>query len=82
MLKHRFLHYHPKKTTQIINACTILHNMCITYNIPLPTEEDLVETDMGIFQQHFPNVIQQQGHDLIQGKHVRSAVINYMYRNR
>lgn len=56
--------------------------MCISYNIPLPTEEDLVETDMGIFQQHFPNVIQQQGHDLIQGKHVRSAVINYMYRNR
>ncbi|XP_022160297.1 putative nuclease HARBI1 [Myzus persicae] len=72
LLKHRFLHYHPKKATQIINACTILHNMCITYNIPLPTEEDLVETDMGVFQQHFPNVI-QQGHDLIQGKHVRSA---------
>jgi len=56
--------------------------MCITYNIPLPTEQHLDETDMGMFQQHFPNVIQHQRNDLIQGKHVRSAVINYMYRNR
>lgn len=78
LLKHRFLHYSPKKSTKIINACTILHNMCITYNIQLPNEADLINLDMGMFQQDIPNDIQHQGNDLAQGRHLRSTIINYI----
>ncbi|CAI6359332.1 unnamed protein product [Macrosiphum euphorbiae] len=48
LLKHRFLHYHPEKCTKIINACTVLHNICITNNVPLPVEEGPIDIDMGI----------------------------------
>lgn len=34
LLKHRVLHYSPQKASQIINACCILHNICIDRNIP------------------------------------------------
>lgn len=81
-MKHRFLHYHPEKATKIINACTILHNMCISNNILLPTEENQVEIDMGIYQQNIHNDIQHQGNDLLQGRQFRATVINYIHRNR
>ncbi|KAJ0176455.1 hypothetical protein K1T71_007634 [Dendrolimus kikuchii] len=29
LLGHRVLHYHPIKAAKIINACCVLHNMCI-----------------------------------------------------
>lgn len=82
ILKHRFLHYHPEKATKIINACTVLHNICITNNILLPND-GLVELDMGIFQQDIPNnEIYHQGNDLIAVRNYRSTVVNYMQRNR
>lgn len=34
LLKHRTLHYSPEKASQIINACVVLHNICINNNIP------------------------------------------------
>ncbi|KAJ8936089.1 hypothetical protein NQ314_012498 [Rhamnusium bicolor] len=34
LLKHRTLHYKPEKCSYIINACTVLHNICIDHNIP------------------------------------------------
>lgn len=34
LLKHRVLHYGPQKASKIINACAILHNLCITNNLP------------------------------------------------
>ncbi|KAF0692584.1 putative nuclease HARBI1, partial [Aphis craccivora] len=32
LLKHRVLHYSPIKTSKIVNACTVLHKMCIENN--------------------------------------------------
>lgn len=34
LLKHRVLHYKPNKASLIINACVVLHNICIENNIP------------------------------------------------
>lgn len=85
LLKHRVLHYHPEKATKIINACTVLHNICIINNIPLPNDKDQVDLDMGVFQQNIPNnEVYRQGNDLIliQGRHFRSTIVNYMQRNR
>jgi len=40
LLRYRTLEYAPEKAGQIINACAVLHNMCIRANIPLPPEPD------------------------------------------
>lgn len=39
LLKDRCLHYQPLKASKIINACAVLHNMCMQRNIPLPDDE-------------------------------------------
>lgn len=44
MLKHRVLHYEPLKTSKIINACVVLHNICIDNNF---SNDDIIcEHDM------------------------------------
>ncbi|XP_030757741.1 putative nuclease HARBI1 isoform X2 [Sitophilus oryzae] len=52
LLKHRVLHYKPRKACEIINACVVLHNICIEYNVPLPPEDPDegkgIEVDFGI----------------------------------
>ncbi|XP_046384539.1 putative nuclease HARBI1 [Ischnura elegans] len=37
---HRTLEYAPAKVGRIINACTILHNMCMGHGLPIPEEEE------------------------------------------
>ncbi|XP_008178178.1 putative nuclease HARBI1 [Acyrthosiphon pisum] len=84
LLKHRFLHYHPEKCTKIINACTVLHNMCIIHNVELPVEEGPTNIEMGIIQHsnHQNNGQHFGGNDLLLGRQTRSVVANYLYRNR
>lgn len=38
LLRYRTLEYAPEKAAQIINACTVLHNMCIQARLPDPPE--------------------------------------------
>ncbi|XP_064462036.1 putative nuclease HARBI1 [Ornithodoros turicata] len=39
--RYRTLHFAPDRSCKIINACVVLHNMCITYNTPqLPDAGD------------------------------------------
>ncbi|XP_024878240.1 putative nuclease HARBI1 [Temnothorax curvispinosus] len=40
LLKHRVLHYSPLIASKIINICAVLHNICISENVPLPLEMD------------------------------------------
>lgn len=39
LLKMRTLHYAPEMAAKIVNACVVLHNMCIDNNIPAPDAE-------------------------------------------
>ncbi|KAF0762884.1 52 kDa repressor of the inhibitor of the protein kinase-like [Aphis craccivora] len=69
--RYAILHYHQEKVTRIINACTVLHNMCITNNVPLPTNEHVADIDMGIIQQNIPNNEMPHvgnANDLVQGR--------------
>lgn len=50
LLKDRTLHYAPVKASRIINACTVLHNMCITNNIGEPDMIHDVQ-QLGILEQ-------------------------------
>lgn len=56
-LKHRVLHYSPVIASKIINTCVILHNMCISHNIPdsLPEEGDDV-LDFGMYNDNIPEI--------------------------
>lgn len=49
LLKERVLRYHPFKAGQIINACCILHNMCVRANVAI--DEDEVENEIDPFFQ-------------------------------
>lgn len=43
------MHYKPEKATQIINACVVLHNLCIKYNVPEFVDGENL-SDFGIYQ--------------------------------
>lgn len=50
LLKHRVLHYTPQMATRIINACVVLHNICIQNNVQEPEGEE-IPVDFGMFFQ-------------------------------
>ncbi len=45
LLKHRTLHYAPQKAAQIINACAVLHNMCIEDSVQWETNHHDLDTE-------------------------------------
>lgn len=49
LLKHRALHYSPTAAAKIVNACVVLHNMCIAAGVPEPEEGEEENIDFGIF---------------------------------
>jgi len=40
LLRYRTLEYTLEKAGQVINACVVLHNMCIRANLPPPPEPE------------------------------------------
>lgn len=79
LLKHRVLHYKPRKEAKIVKACIVLHNICIQYRIPLieDNEED-VNVDLGIYQLQ-GNAVDNDNianDDLESGRQLRQQIIN------
>lgn len=50
LIKDRVLHYTPNKATKIINACTVLHNMCIN-ELEHPNIDEIDIGQLGIIDQ-------------------------------
>ncbi|XP_033226824.1 putative nuclease HARBI1 [Belonocnema kinseyi] len=46
LLKHPVSHYSSHRTSKIINACAVLHNLCIEYHLPNPPAFDNDEGDI------------------------------------
>lgn len=40
LLRHRVLHYEPTKCAKIINACAVLHNLCLNDGIVIEDDDD------------------------------------------
>ncbi|GAB1863201.1 Putative nuclease HARBI1 [Camponotus japonicus] len=49
LLKHRVLHYSPPTASKIIYTCAVLHNMCITEDVPLYLNDDNEDVDFGMY---------------------------------
>ena len=59
-LKHRVLHYAPDVASKIINTCAILHNICITNNMPDPQPlEGDDELDFGMYEEDANEVVEE-----------------------
>ena len=65
LLRHRVLHYHPEKAGLIVNACCVLHNICIDNNIPQPDRGDLVDPDWGMYDYHEPREEENRGMGIV-----------------
>ncbi|XP_029178453.1 putative nuclease HARBI1 [Nylanderia fulva] len=84
LLKHRVLHYRPDVCSKIINACTILHNMCIHDKVPLPDEafEDEV-LDFGMLNVmdgvNEPGINLNRNIELIAGRRIRNNLIRHYF---
>ncbi|XP_022183155.1 putative nuclease HARBI1 [Myzus persicae] len=81
LLKHRILHYSPVKACKIVNACTVLHNICIENNVQFQNDEDgnVEEIDLGIFgvDDNERQDIQGLNEDLVAGRRMQHRVIRY-----
>jgi len=80
LLKDRTLHYKPENASSIINACIVLHNMCITNNIELIDEPDIQELDdLGMIEDE-DNLadLNNRNIDLNLGRQQRNNVIRYL----
>jgi hypothetical protein len=70
----------PERAAKIINACAVLHNICINNNLPhVPPEPEDVNIDYGIFNQAELNIearqINQPLYQLNQGRLKRNLII-------
>lgn len=81
LLKHRVLHYSPSVAAHIINACVVLHNMCIEAGVPEPQDEDedIDIVDYGIYApmplvgEHINARVNQ---DLLAARELRMNIVN------
>lgn len=81
LLKHRVLHYSPQKAAKIVNACVLLHNLCINGNVPEPEQEEEI-WDYGLYQ--VPQNFEPRDRinpDLIAGRQIRQRIINIHFNN-
>ncbi|XP_023311763.1 putative nuclease HARBI1 [Anoplophora glabripennis] len=77
LLRYRTLHYHPTTAGKIVNACYILHNLCIERNIPEPDEPHIEEPDYGIYHNlnFVDNMPQLINPDLAVGRDLQLNII-------
>lgn len=75
LLKHRVLHYTPQKSARIVNACAVLHNMCIENNVQEP-EDPMEENNHGLFIENLDYEANPQNQDLVAGRELRQHIIN------
>lgn len=77
VLKSRFrclhkMNFEPTVASKITNACAVLHNLCIKYNVPLDDEDEINSNDDNDDDSNVNNI----------QSHARGAVVrNNIIRN-
>nr|CAI5851449.1 unnamed protein product [Callosobruchus analis] len=81
LLKHCVLHYSPRVAATIVNACVVLHNMCIIATVLEPQEDDEEgDIDFGNYAQRPASEYQRHNSrvnmDLLAARQLRQNIIN------
>lgn len=81
LLRHRVLHYHPDVAAKIINACCVLHNMCIN-RVGIDLVENTAEDG-----NEYPAVTSQESisstaAELRKGIEKRNALVQQLWMSR
>lgn len=84
LLKHRILYYEPLKSSKIINACVVLHNICIDNNV---SDDDLICEDDIIFNEDDLGVVHNENNDqmrainplLVAGRDMQGKIIQQYF---
>lgn len=85
LLKHRVLHYSPEKCSKIVNACVLLHNICVENNVELllNENEENEDVDMGAIPiEYIDDVREGNGRQnpwLVRGERNRRRIIQSMH---
>jgi len=72
------LHYKPEKSSAIINACVVLHNICVSFKVP-EINEEIGDFDMGMYQ--VAADLNHRNRDLILGRQQRDKIVR-LFQNR
>lgn len=82
LFKHRVLHYSPTKSSLIINACAVLHNICIIHRVPEPQEGEDEQYDFGVFEDELydPAPLGVRNPDLVAGERLQNTIVNNYFR--
>lgn len=75
LLGERKLRYEPQKVGVIINACCILHNMCIKWRVPV--DEGMVVEDQDNFRENNPAVPLNIHNE---GIHIRNSIVTRYFQ--
>lgn len=81
LLKDRVLHYKPEKATAIINACIVLHNMCIEHNVAEVMDETVEDFDLGMYHNQEPlneHMNDNRNRNLMLGKRQRDRIVGFL----
>lgn len=83
LLKHRVLHYTPQMACKIINACALLHNICIENNIPFYQYDDDIDWQDDMFNQIIDHnneeIANRVNPELAAGKQLRRRLIRNFF---
>lgn len=86
LLQYRTLHSSPARACKIINACVVLHNMCIKNKIPEPEGEHNEFLDFGIIDlvdMQQENIEEEMGRvnvELVEGRAARRRIIHQNFQ--
>lgn len=66
------MHYKPEKSSAIINACVVLHNICVSFKVP-EINEEIGDFDKGMYQ--VAADLNHRNRDLILGRQQRDKIV-------
>lgn len=77
--KHRTLHYKPEKCAKIIIACSILHNIALSFGVPDPDVEELGDGEEFV-RREVQIEIDGNRNELMRGRALRNLLIERINR--
>jgi hypothetical protein len=76
------LHYAPNVASTIINACVVLHNMCIAHNIPEPEiDEGMLGADLGMYPEEEDFNVPANNREVAAARLIRNRIIHNFFNN-